>query len=338
MRKVFVGFVGMVLAVSLVFTGCGPADGGGEADVGLEGESVGKPLKVGISQFMEHPALDAARDGFIDGLLELGYEEGPEVEFILKSAQGDSDTCRTIAAKFVQDGVDLLVAIATPNAQAAANVVKDIPIVITAITDPVAAGLAESMERPGGNITGTSDMNPVREQIALVKDFLPEAASLGIIYDAGEDNSLVQVEMAREVVGDFALELLEATVTNSSEVSQAAASLVGKVDAIYVPTDNAVASAISAVIKEAHGAKIPVFGSESAHVEQGGLATFGVDYYLLGKQTAGVADAIFKGQDPGEIPIQGSRDLQLVINKRTAAQLGLTVPADLLAAADEIID
>lgn len=338
MRKVFVGLVGMVLVVSLFFSGCGPADPGGEADGQLDGELAGQPFKIGVSQFLEHPALDAARDGFVDGLLELGYEEGVDVEFIFKSAQGDSDTCRTIAEKFVQDGVDLIAAIATPNAQAAANVVKDIPIVITAITDPVDAGLAESMDRPGGNISGTSDMNPVQEQIALVKDFLPEAAALGIIYDAGEDNSLVQVKIARQVVADFDLQLVEATVTNSSEVSQAASSLLGKVDAIYVPTDNAVASAISAVIKAANGANIPVFGSESAHVEQGGLATFGVDYYLLGKQTAGVADAILKGQDPGEIPIEGSRDLKLVINKKTAAELGLTVPADLLEAADEIIE
>lgn len=333
MKKTVARFLVVMSLLSLLLSACGPR--GQEPEAG-EGEQ--QPFKIGISQIDEHPALDAARQGFIEGLVELGYEEGQDVEFIFKSAQGDTDTCRTIAEMFKQDEVDLILAIATPNAQAAANVITDIPIVITAITDPVSAGLAQSLENPGGNISGTTDMNPVREQIALVKEILPEATSLGIIYNSGEDNSLVQVEIAREAVSDFSLELVEATVTNKSEVNQAALSLLGKVDAIYVPTDNTVAPALSAVIKVANSGGVPVFGSESAHVELGGLATFGVDYFLLGKQTAQVADEILQGKNPGEIPIEGSHDLKLIINKVAATELKITIPHELLAKADEIIE
>ncbi len=331
MRKTIVRLVIVVSLLSLFLVGCNPTES--ELPAGNE-----QPVKIGISQIDEHPALDVARQGFIDGLVELGYEEGQDVEFIFKSAQGDTDTCRTIAEMFKQDQVDLILAIATPNAQAAANVITDIPIVITAITDPVSAGLAQSLENPGGNITGTTDMNPVRDQIALVKEVLPEAATLGIIYNSGEDNSLVQVDIAREAAPEFDLELVEATVTNKSEVNQATLSLLGKVDAIYIPTDNTVASALSAVIKVANSAGLPVFGSESAHVELGGLATFGVDYYLLGKQTARVADEILQGKNPGEIPIKGSQDLKLIINKQAAVELNLTISDELLAKADEIIE
>ncbi len=331
MRKTIVRLVIVVSLLSLFLVGCNPTES--ELPAGNE-----QPVKIGISQIDEHPALDVARQGFIDGLVELGYEEGQDVEFIFKSAQGDTDTCRTIAEMFKQDQVDLILAIATPNAQAAANVITDIPIVITAITDPVSAGLAQSLENPGGNITGTTDMNPVRDQIALVKEILPEAATLGIIYNSGEDNSLVQVDIAREAAPEFDLELVEATVTNKSEVNQATLSLLGKVDAIYIPTDNTVASALSAVIKVANSAGLPVFGSESAHVELGGLATFGVDYYLLGKQTARVADEILQGKNPGEIPIKGSQDLKLIINKQAAVELNLTISDELLAKADEIIE
>ena len=320
----------MVLLISLLFSGCSSPE---------ENQKTGAQLlKIGISQYDEHPALDAASEGFMDGLAELGYEEGKDVEFIIKNAQGNSDTCRTIADKFKQDRVDLILAVATPNAQAAANVIEEIPIVITAITDPVVAGLAESLERPGGNISGTTDMNPIEEQIALARNFLPEAGSLGIIYNAGEDNSVVQVDIAKEVAPTYNFQLVEATVTNSSEVNQAAFSLIGKVDAIYIPTDNAVASAISTVVKVANSAKIPVIGSERAHVEQGAVATFGIDYYLLGKQTAQIADEIFKGKSPGEIPIEGSSDLKLIINKGAAATLGLTIPQELLGAADETLE
>lgn len=337
MAKRFMGLLAVVLVLVLMLAGCGPGAQGEQGEPAGEGEGKGI-LQIGISQIDEHPALDAASQGFMDGLIELGYEEGKDVEFIFKSAQGDIDSCRTIAEMFKENQVDLILAVATPNAQAAANVISDIPIVITAVTDPVVAGLAQSLERPGGNISGTTDMNPVEEQVALVKRFLPEAKTLGIMYNAGEDNSVVQVEIAREAASKVGLELVEATVTNKSEVNQAALSLVDRVDAIYVPTDNTVAAAISAVVKVANPAGVPVFGSERAHVEQGGLATFGVDYYLLGRQTAQVAHEILQGKNPGEIPIEGSRDLKLIINKKAAEELNLTIPEELLAQADELLE
>jgi putative ABC transport system substrate-binding protein len=338
MAKRIMGLLAVVLVLGLVLSGCGPGSQGIQGEQGEPAGEEERPLQIGISQIDEHPALDAASQGFMDGLIELGYEEGKDVEFIFKSAQGDIDSCRTIAEMFKESKVDLVLAVATPNAQAAANVITDIPIVITAVTDPVVAGLAESLERPGGNISGTTDMNPVEEQVALVKRFLPEAKTLGIMYNAGEDNSVVQVDITREAAPKYGLEIVEATVTNKSEVNQAALSLVERVDAIYVPTDNTVAAAISAVVKVANPAGVPVFGSERAHVEQGGLATFGIDYYLLGKQTAQVANEILQGKNPGEIPIEGSRDLKLIINKKAAAELNLTISQELLTEADEILE
>lgn len=341
MRKTLLSLCCVLLVMGLILTGCAsskPATDSKPAEQPAEKPAAeAKTFKIGISQFVEHPALDAARKGFIDGMKELGYEEGKNVEYLVENAQADSATCQTIANKFKQDKVDLILAIATPNAQAAANVVKDIPIVITAVTDPVSAGLAESLEKPGKNITGTTDMNPVEEQVALVKKILPDAKKLGVLYNAGEVNSVVQVDIVKQAAQKLGLELVEATASNASEVNQAAASLAGKVDAVYVPTDNTVASAISSVVKVTNRAKIPLIGSERGQVDQGGIATLGIDYYLLGKQTAEAADKILKGGNPADIPITGSRDLKLIINKKAADAIGLEIPKELLSSADEVI-
>jgi putative ABC transport system substrate-binding protein len=306
--------------------------------IACSGASSGKVVTIGISQLVEHPALDSAREGFIEALKEAGYEDGKNIKIDYQNAQGDVNNAQTIARKFADEKVDMILAIATQAAQAAANVTKDIPILITAVTDPVSAGLAESLDKPGGNVTGTTDINPVDEQIKLVKELVPDAERLGILYNSGEINSKVQVEMAKEIVGELGLTLVEAAVSNSNEVSQATQSLMGRVDAIYVPTDNTIVSSIGAVIKIANENKIPVIGSERGQVDAGAIATKGIDYRELGKQTGAIAVEVLKGKKPQDIPIEKAKNVTLIVNKKAAETIGLTISEDMLAEAEEVIE
>lgn len=300
--------------------------------------SLAAPLRVGVTQIVEHPALDAARQGFIDRLAELGYEEGADVVYDIQSAQGDFGTALTIAQKFAADGVDLVLAIATPAAQAAAQVLRDTPILITAVTDPVAAELVDSIERPGTNVTGTSDLTPVRAQLELLTMLAPSARRVGVIYNAGEVNSVVQVNLAKAAAADLGLEVVEATAANSSEVLSAAQSLVGRVDALYVPTDNTVVSAIESVVLVAERARLPLIAGEDLSVEQGALATVGIDYYQLGRQTADMALRVLQGENPAEMSIEYQNEINLVVNLSAAQRMGVTIPEDLLANAARVID
>lgn len=292
--------------------------------------------EIGISQFVEHPSLDLAREGFIDQLAEEGFVEDENLKIDTQNAQADFSTAQTIAQRFKQNRPDLILAIATPSAQTAANIITDIPVLITAVTDPVEAGIVESMEKPGANITGTTDMNPVAKQIELIEEFLPEIETLGVLYNPGEVNSTVQVELAKEKAEEMNLEIEEATVSNSSEVSLAVSSLVGNVDAIYVPTDNIIVSAMPTVLQTAYNNNIPVFASENNSVEQGAIATLGIDYYQLGKQTGSMAAKILNGADPSEMSVESSEELKLYINKSSADKIGLEVPEELMDSADTI--
>ena len=296
------------------------------------------PLKVGITQIVEHPSLDQARQGFIDRMSELGYAEGVDVVYDIQSAQGDLATAQTIARKFQSDGVDLILAIATPTAQAAAHLIKDIPILITAVTDPVAADLVQSIERPGTNVTGTSDLTPVRAQLELLKEIVPNATRVGIVYNAGEVNSVVQVELARSAASQLGLTIVEATAANSSEVLQAAQSLQGRVDAIYVPTDNTVVSALESVILVAERAKLPLIAGEADSVAKGALATIGIDYYKLGRQTADIAHRVLQGEDPAEIPIEYLSEQNIVINLGAASRMNVQLPLSVLAKAVQVFE
>ena len=294
--------------------------------------------EIGISQFVEHPSLDLARQGFIDQLAEEGFVEGENLSIDLQNAQADFSTAQTIAQRFGQNNPDLVLAIATPSAQTAAKVINNSPVLITAVTDPVEAGIVENMEEPGGNITGTTDMNPVAKQLELIKEFLPEVQKIGVLYNSGEVNSVVQVKIAKKKAEKMGVELKEATVSNSSEVSLAASSLVDTVDAIYVPTDNIIVSAMPTVLQIAHNRKVPVFASENNSVEQGAIATLGIDYYQLGKQTGKMAAKILNGAEPGKMAVQSSDELKLYINKKSAEEINLEIPKKLLEEADTIFE
>lgn len=292
-----------------------------------------EPLQVGVLQLVEHAALDAARNGFIDRLTELGYE----AEFDVQSAQMDMSIAVSIAQKFDADRKDLVLAIATLAAQAAVNVIDDIPILITAVTDPVEAQLVDSIEKPGGNLTGTSDLTPVRTQLELLKRIAPNARRVGVLYNNGEVNSVVQVQIAREAARDLGLTLVEATAATTTEVLQAAQSLVGRVDAIYVPTDNTVVAAIESVVLVAEQARLPLIAGEDQSVENGALATIGIDYYQLGRQTADIAHRVLQGEDPAEISIEYQSEMTVVLNLDAARRIGLTIPEEVVAQAARII-
>ena len=328
MKKFFKVIV-MILSLMLIISGCGTS-----ATTTPAGTTAGstssapKSIKISIVQIVEHPALDAARLGFLEVLKANGYEEGKNLTVDYKNAQGDQSTLTSIAGKFASDKPDLILAIATPSAQAIAAATKDIPVLITAVTDPVAAKLVISMEKPGTNISGTTDMNPIKDQFALLMKLVPQAKRVGVIYNAGEVNSQVQVGIAKKVAADLGLTIVEATVASSADVLQAAQSLVGKVDVVYVPGDNTVVSSVQAVLQVTDKNKIPVISAESSVVDKGGLATIGINYKNLGMQTGEMALKIIKGAKPQDMPIESQTNFDTVINKDSVKLLGIKIPDD----------
>lgn len=289
-----------------------------------------KVYKIGICQLSEHVALDAAYEGFVDGLEEAGYVDGENIEIDYQNAQGDQSNCPTIASKLVNDQSDLILAIATPAAQACANATEEIPILVTAVTDPAASGLVEDNTAPGSNISGTSDLTPVKEQVDLMMQLLPDTEKIAILYCSSESNSEIQAELAMEAAEELGIETIEATVSNSNEIQQVVQNLIGKADAIYAPTDNIIAAGMQTVSLVANPAGLPIICGEEGMVKNGGLATNGINYYNLGKQTAAMAVKILEGEaEPATMPIEYLEDVETVINAATAEELGIEIPEDL---------
>ncbi|HHU62121.1 MAG: ABC transporter substrate-binding protein [Bacillota bacterium] len=285
---------------------------------------------VGIIQYVEHAALDAARDGFIDALADSGYLSGENLEIDYQNAQGDAANLSTISDRFIGKKVDLVLAIATPAAQSIAGKTVDIPILGTAITDYEAARLVDSNEIPGANLTGTTDMNPIRDQIELLLDLVPDARRIGVLYTSSEDNSVVQAAIAKEVILDLGLEYAEVTISNSNEVQQATQSIVRRVDAIYIPTDNIFASAMPIVHGVTSQSKTVVVPGEAGMVMAGGVASLAINYYDLGYQTGLMAVKVFEGADPATMPIEGAKGFDYIINGDIAEEIGVEIPAHLL--------
>ncbi|WP_105565982.1 ABC transporter substrate-binding protein [Microbacterium halophytorum] len=323
--------LGLGAAALLALTACSSGGEGGSGDGGDAAEQV----KIGVSQFVQHPALDAATEGFKQAIADAGIE----AEYDDQNAQGDVANTNTIATTFAGDAdLDLVLANATPAAQAVAQQIVDIPVLFTSVTDAVEAGLVDSNDAPGSNITGTSDLNPVADQLELLTEIAPDAETVGIVYSSGEVNSEVQVELAKEAAGELGLEIEEATVSNSAEVQQAAQSLDG-VDAFYVPTDNIVVSGIAALVQVAEQNQIPVVAGDSGPVEGGAIATLGIDYSKLGYQTGEMAVRILQdGEDPAEMPVETSSDVELIINPAAAERMGVDLPASITDRADQVIE
>ncbi len=287
-------------------------------------------IKIGIIQLVEHPALDQAYKGFVDGLKEEGYEEGKNVEFDYQNAQGEQANCITISQKFLNDKSNLILAIATPAAQAAANLIKDIPILVTAVTDPETAKLVEKNEAPGGNVSGTSNLTPVDEQMELLKKLVPDVKTVALMYNSSEQNSKFQIDMAKRKLDEMGISYMEATITNPNDIQQVVQSIIGKAEAIYIPTDNMLAAGMPNVISVTEPAKIPVICGEVDMLKSGGLATYGISHYDLGKLTSKQAVKILRGEaEPASMPIEYLQTPTLSINTNAAEKLGIIIPENI---------
>ena len=293
---------------------------------------------VSVSSIVEHPALDSVRDGVKQGLHEAGYTEEKGLKWQFQTAQGNTAIASQIARKYIGDDSDVIVAISTPSAQAVAAATKSIPLVYSAVTDPVAAQLVPSWEASGTNVTGVADMLELEKQLELIKKIVPNAKKIGMVYNPGEANSVVVVERLRELLSANDMSLVEATAARTVDVGAAARSLVGKVDAIYTNTDNNVVSAYEALVKVGNDAKIPLIASDTDSVERGAIAALGVNYYNLGLQTGRMAARILNGEKPGDIVSETSDKLELFLNTAAAKKQGVTLDDALIKSATTVID
>ena len=292
---------------------------------------------VAVTAIVEHPALDAVRDGVQAALKEAGYESGKNLKWQYQSAQGNTGTAAQIARKFVGDKPDAIVAIATPSAQAVVAATKSVPVVYSAVTDPVAAKLVPSMEPSKTNVAGVSDVLALDKQIELIKQVVPGAKRIGMVYNPGEANSVVVVKELQKLLPGMGLNLVEAAAPRSVDVSSAARSLIGKVDVIYTSTDNNVVSAYEALVKVGQDAKIPLVASDTDSVKRGAIAALGINYRDLGEQTGRMVVRILKGEKPGEIKSETSSKLELFVNPGAAEKQGVKLSDALIKSAAQVV-
>lgn len=287
-------------------------------------------IKIGVLQLIEHNALDSAYKGFVDGLKEAGYEDGKNIIIDYQNAQGEQANCITIGQKFINDKSDLILAIATPAAQAIANMTKDIPILITAVTDPADSKLVADNNAPGGNVTGTSDLTPVEAQIELLKEMIPNVKTVGLLYCSSEQNSVFQINIAKKKLDAMGIKYIDIAISNLNEIQQVIQNVIGKVEAIYTPTDNMIANGMATVALMTEPAKLPVICGEGGMTMLGGTATYGINYYELGKLTSTQAVSILKGDKKTfEMPIEYLQKFDLVVNTNMIESIGLTIPESL---------
>ena len=313
-------------ATALLLTACSSDSDPGSAASGDDSYA------IGINQLVQHPALDAATDGFKQAFEDAGVD----AEFDEQNANGEQATALTIAQQFAGKDLDMVLSVATPAAQATAQNITDIPVLFTAVTDPVSAELVDSEEAPGGNVTGTSDVAPIGDQLDLLKELVPDARTVGIVYASGEVNSQVQVEAAQEAADSRDLEIATQTVTTANDIQQAVEAL-GDVDAIYVPTDNMVVAGIGSLVQVAEQKQIPVIAAEAGTVEGGAVATLGIDYTELGRQTGEMALRVLRdGEDTATMPVEKATEFTYVINEDAAERQGVTIPQAILDEAETV--
>ena len=307
--------LGVILLGALMLTGCG--------------QPKEEKIDIGITQIIEHAALDATVEGFKQALIDKGYGEN-KVNIEYQNAQGDFGTAQTIATSYAQAGKDLVLAVSTPSAQAMYNASKEIPILITAVTDPVSVGLT------GENITGTSDMAPVNKQVDLINTLLPETKTIGVVYNTSEENSLVLVKKLKEESKRYGYTVVEKGITNINEVGPALDVILKEVDVLYTPTDNLIVASTPIVLEKTNTAEVPVIGCIDDQIKQGALATETIDYKQLGYQTGEIAVKILEGAKPKDIPVQTLENTKLMINKAAVERLNITVPETLKERAEVI--
>ena len=329
-KKMVAVLVSAMMTMGLL-TGCKSSDSqSGDAE-----------YTIGISQFAEHGSLDNCREGFIEGLKEEGIEEGENLKIEYKNAAADQGTAKQISDTFVSDKVDLICGIATPSAQAAFNSAmnSDIPVIYTAVTDPAEAKLVDDEGNPVGEITGTSDELPIKEQLEMIREILPDAKKVGILYTTSEANSVSALSTYKKLAGDYDLEIVEKGVTQTADISLAAEELLGEVDCLTNLTDNTVVNSLATILDKANARKIPVFGSEIEQVKLGCLAAEGLDYIKLGKQTGKMAAQVLKGEKKAsEIKYETISEPGLYVNTKAAENLGITIDESLVSQAVESFD
>ena len=305
------------------------------AFTGFSAEAASKNVK--ITAIVDHPALDAARKGVKDELEARGFTPD-KMSWEYQSAQGDPGTAGQIAKKFVGDNADVIIAVATPSAQAAVSAARgNIPVVFTAVTDPVAAKLIKNPAKPGANVTGVTDMSPLAKHISLIKEITPNAKSIGIPFNPGEANAVVLVDMMKKLGPKQGFKIVTASAPSTNDVLAAARSLVGKVDVIYVPTDNTIVSALEAVIKVGIDAQIPVFAGDTDSVPRGAVAALGFNYYDVGRQTGVIVARILNGEKPGDIAVEGVDKTDLFVNPASAKKMGITIPDAVIKRAKTVV-
>jgi putative ABC transport system substrate-binding protein len=295
-------------------------------------------VTVAVTAIVEHPALDAARKGVLDALAAAGYKEGENLKFVFESAQGNPATAAQIARQFAGDEPNVIVPISTPSAQAVVSSTRDIPVVFTAVSDPLGAQLVKNMDKPGGNVTGLSDMSPVAEHIALIKEILPDVKTIGYLYNSGEANSVSLLAVLKAEAEKAGLKVVESAATKSAEVQGAARALVGRADAIYIPTDNTIISALEGAVAVAEESKLPLFTADTDSVSRGSIAALGFNYYDVGKQTGEIVVRVLKGENPGDIAVKAAAGSDLVVNKAAAEKMGVTLPQSVLSRATKVIE
>lgn len=330
-KKIALLLCGILLGTSLI--SCSSKTKNSDAG---DADNSNKTYTIGINQLVQHGALDSAKEGFVEGLKEKGYEEGKNIKFDYKNAQGDVSIAQTISQQFVNSKVDMIFAIATPAVQAAYNATKDIPVVFTAVTDPVAAEVAKDWKSSGNNVTGTSDMVPMDQQLELLKSLVPDVKTLGVIYNTSEANSLIQVEELKKEAKKVNINVKEISVTNVSEIDQNLTAALDSIDALYAPTDNTVASAYDLVGNRAVEKGVPILCAEEAGVSKGGLCSVGIDYFKLGKEAGYKAAEVLGGKKPSDIEITTLSDMTISVNTDVAKKLNITIPDDVLSKATKV--
>lgn len=333
MKKKTIAIMMTAAMVMAMAAGCGSKESSSS-----DGDNKEASYKIGIQQFAEHGSLDNCREGFLEGLEEEGIKEGDNLTVEVKNAMADTATNAQIADSFVSDNMDLICAIATPSAQSAYNAAmdKDIPVVYTAVTDPVAAELADKDGNPVGNVTGTSDTLPVEEQLKMIREMMPDAKTIGILYTTSEANSVSAIATYESLVDKYGFTLETKGISQTSEIALATDDLLTKVDCITNLTDNTVVASLPTILEKANEKGIPVFGSEIEQVKIGCLAAEGIDYIQLGKQTGKITAQILKGEKKAsEIPYEIISEPGFYVNTKVAENLGIEVPSDLADSAVE---
>ena len=328
----------VILAITLLVSAALAAAGCGSQDA-YESTAKGNAVKkIGIVQIVEHPSLNTIRESIIKELEAGGYKDGKNVEIDYQNAQNDMTNLKTIVQKFTRNKDDLIIAIATPSAQAAMNETDEIPIIFSACTDPVDTGIVPNLDKPGGNVTGTSDAVSAEKIMQLAEQLTPGIKTVGALYSLSEANSVSVIEDLKAYAKEKGMAVIDATVTTTADVQQAVNSLVGKVDAIFSPIDNTVASAMPVVAEASREAGIPVYVGADSMVKDGGLATYGVNYETLGQETAKMAVEVLEGKNPGDMPVKLMSDVNIYVNSDTAEQLGIDIPEDILSKATVFTD